>query len=49
VRHPLEITRDLGGIFRTQKVSTLNEMSNSRERELVEATTSTKTGHQIEK
>ena len=41
---PLECTRDLGS-KRLSEVFTLDEMSNSGERELVETISSRKTGH----
>jgi hypothetical protein len=45
---PLECTRDLGGEKLSGiKEESLDDMLNSRERELIETTSSRKTGHQV--
>jgi hypothetical protein len=48
VGDPLECTRDLGGErLSGLKGKCLDEMLNSGERELIESTSSRKTGHQV--
>ena len=44
---PPECTRDLGGERLSGLKGTLDEMPDSRERELIELTSSRKTGHQV--